>query len=216
MLKSVNIRLGSSIPKEYARCVKEAQETHCTICFEGNGIIFLAQEDSDPQLAEKYLDFCYRYKITVLGPYEPMITSEYKEKMDKKIQEEEERMRERMQKELEKENINKENVTFLIQNVEYQVSDKEKLDSLFPRSEFQKDSLCYYEMAHFCFDYALTLGKLLQIIGPGYNRQDVERCEKMIGYMGPTGYTHSISIHILKETWQYFKPECFGYGVQEI
>lgn len=213
MLKCVDIRLGSSIPKEYARCVKEAQETHCTICFEGNGIIFLAQEDSDPQLAEKYLDFCYRYKITVLGPNEPMIALEYKEKMDKKIKEEEERRRARMQKEAEKDKINKENVESLIKNVSYMVSDMEKLDRLFPRSEFQKDNLCYSEIAHFSFDYALTLGKLLQTIGPNYSRQDVERCEEMIGYMAPTGFTHSVAIKILKETWQYFKPECFGYGV---
>ncbi len=209
MLKRLEVSGGSSIPMAYAKCVKEAQESHCTVYFEGNGIIFLAQEDSDPQLAEKYLDFCYRYKLPVLGPNEPMITSEYKEKMDKENQEEEERMRERMQKEVEKDKINRKNVEFLIKNVIYLVSDKKKLDELFPKNEHQSQSDYYNALAQFSFDYAITLGKLLQIIGANYNKQDVERCESMIGYMGPSGFSRSISILILKETWAYFKPECF-------
>lgn len=83
MIKVVQCGLNENIPEKYREIVNLAREDDEIYCFYGNGITFLADKDSDPNLAEKYLDFCYKYNLKCCGPYAPLMSVPTEEELTK-------------------------------------------------------------------------------------------------------------------------------------
>lgn len=92
----LNIALGEDIVEFYKIAVEKAKKTGETYFFNGNGIRFIADGSSDPNLAEKHLNECYEYEIKELGPGELVIDPEYRKKKDIENQERRKKTRRRV------------------------------------------------------------------------------------------------------------------------
>ena len=196
----VKCSLGSSITKHYEKIARMAKNDNEKYFFEGNGIIFIADKNSDEYLAEKYLDFAYTYELKVLGPDVPELAEDYKIMMDCLIAQRKASAEKVCKIREEDEANNKSFVETVTDGVIYACND---LSTYIEWKNTQTDR--YGTM---CFEYAERLAKLLQIIkdnsGDEISADYLKQCEKMLNYLGITGFQHSIAMNILKETWQYY------------
>lgn len=194
----IEAHLGQSLDEIYKNAIFKAHECNDTVHFRGNGIDFYANKDSDKDLLAKYLDKCYTYDITELGPYAPDWSPEFIEKKEKEA---EERL-ERFTKELEMERKKKEENYNLFK--EYT---KDITPSIVNEEEYYnwKNQSDHFYHRH-CFEYAEDLMKYLQYIITkigDYDKQDVKYGEKLIGKYDISGLQHSVVVEILKKYWKY-------------
>lgn len=211
-MKEEPCQIGGSITEHYAKLAVRARNyPDTTYYFEGNGIKFVINKDSDPLLAHKYINDCYTYSIKTLGPGPLIIDPVEKSKIDLLRAVEEEEMRKKAALEKDSENADRLLSLKLTRSEKFETTDSSGLSDYIKTNEGHFYSKCVV-------DYAIDLGKLLQIrrkeniekgISPELTKSDVNEFEHLIRHYSITGYQHGCVVSMLEKYWKYFKKDLF-------
>ena len=201
----LNARLGDSIDDIYKEAIVIASKANDVVHFEGNGIDFYADKDSNPCLVNEYLNDCYRYDIKTLGPRDPKWTEDFISQKEKEYQlQETER---RKQWEYDKQIENEDYQTFLdfVGNEEIEVNDPSQLEKF-----RNANSDHFYGQIYVAF--LEDIAKYLQVVKRinGYiTKDDVKKGEKLIRKHGITGFQRACIVNVLKQIWKHWQDDLF-------
>lgn len=200
-----NARLGDYIDDIYKEAIVIASKANDVVHFEGNGIDFYADKDSNPCLVNEYLNDCYRYDIKTLGPRDPKWTEDFisqKEK-DYQIQENERKKQWDNEKRIEQEDY--QHFLEFIGNEEIEVNNPSELEEL---RKANADHFYGRTYVAFLEDIAKYLQVVKRINGK-ITHEDVVTGEKLIRKHGITGFQHSCIVSVLQQIWKHWEDGLF-------
>lgn len=200
-----NARFGELLGNAYREAINIAERENDVVHFSGNGIDFYANKDSLPSLVEKYLEKCYRYDITSLGPEEPEWTEKFIKEKEEEYRIREAERRKQWDRLIESEKEDYQKFLDFVGEEEIEVHNQSDLEEL-----RNANSGHFYGRAYTAFleDIAKYLQVVKRINGK-ITHEDVVTGEKLIRKHGITGFQHSCIVSVLQQIWKHWEDGLF-------
>lgn len=195
--------IGGSIPSHIKTCIDKSKEFNLPISFDANGLRVIVDGTTPEDLWEKGSSICWDYEIKILGPQYPVLDPKFKELMDpivdtkNRIHELESEVREL------KDKLSRMRFLVKTDGIEFEVGDLLKYEN------WIRNNQSGYGRA--AIEYGFNLGKLLQVdlanpkpLAPEViTHEMISDNEKLLAWMGITGFQHGAAVQVLKTCWKY-------------
>lgn len=200
-----NARFGELLGNAYREAINIAEMENDVVHFSGNGIDFYANKDSLPSLVERYLDKCYRYDITSLGPEAPEWSEKFIKEKEEAYRIREAERRKQWDRSIEAEKEDYQKFLDFVGDEEIEVHNQSDLEEL-----RNANSGNFYGRGYTAFleDIAKYLQVVKRINGK-ITHEDVVAGEKLIRKHGITGFQHSCIVSVLQQIWKHWEDGLF-------